>query len=945
MKVKQKSIEQLIEDLKEPNMLGQLLLDNVDEVLFFYSMEGKLIYVSNAFQKITGYSTQELYEKNFIPYAHPDDQEWIMKLWQGLFKGEIFDDVEYRIVKKDGEIRWNSSSWKIVFDNDGRQIGIQGKQQDITERKVIEQQLKESEQYNRMLFEESTIGLALCRMNGDLIDINPAFASILGRTIEETMKLSYWDITPEKYAREEQRQLELLEQTGRYGPYEKEYIHADGHLVPVRLSGQILEKDGENFIWSSTEDITERKQAEEAMQRSEVLVRLTSGAPLTEILTALVINAEKHNPEMLCSVLLLDPGGNRLRYGAAPSLTDFYSEAIVGEEIGPEVASCGAAAHSGKRVIVEDIMTHRNWESDRELAQNAGLGACWSEPVISSTGVILGTFAIYYREPRAPQQQDLDFIQDSARLAGIAIEQKQAEEALRKERDKAQRYLDTVEAMMVALDISGHITMINRKACALLGYKEQELIGKNWFTTCLPQSALEDGVFEVFEQVMVGDFGNTEYYENLILTRSGEERIIAWHNNILHDDDDNIIGTLSAGEDITERKRSENALRNIVEGTAPVIGQDFFRILVKHLASALDVRYAFVGELVGDKGDHIHTLAVWSGADYSENYEYSLSGTPCEKAVDQVLCCFPQNIQQLYPKDHTLAEMGAESYIGTPLFDCKGQTLGILAILHDESIEDTGLAESIVSIFAGRAAVELQRKQAEEKTLELLQQNRHLTQRLFQIQEQERQHLARELHDEFGQWITVITLHTQIMKGMCSHYEKDARDSIKIIEGVSRKMHQGLRQMIHQLRPVVLDELGLKDSLQELVDQWQAHYPQTDCVLGMEGSLNDFDEMVNVTVYRIVQESLTNVAKYAEADNVLIQLRRHTVQTEDIDGLILNIEDDGIGINLDKPEQGFGVAGMRERVLAVGGEFVLKSSPGAGVHIEVQLPISTLIKG
>ena len=136
------------------------------------------------------------------------------------------------------------------------------------QRSQTEQALRDSDQYNRMLFDETTIGLALCKMNGELVDINPAYASILGRTVDETKTLSYWDITPEKYAEDEQAQLENMEKTGRYGPYEKEYIHADGHLVPVRLSGQLLEKDGETFIWSSTEDITEYKQAEAALRRS-----------------------------------------------------------------------------------------------------------------------------------------------------------------------------------------------------------------------------------------------------------------------------------------------------------------------------------------------------------------------------------------------------------------------------------------------------------------------------------------------------------------------------------------------------------------------------------------------------------------------------------------------------------------------------------------------------
>lgn len=134
--------------------------------------------------------------------------------------------------------------------------------------------LQESEHYNRMLFEQSNIGLALCSMEGELVDINPAFARIIGRSVEETLQLSYWDITPEKYAEDEKFQLETLNSTGHYGPYEKEYIHKDGHLVPVRLQGSLLKKDGQVFIWSSIENITERKQTEEALRESQRMLQL-----------------------------------------------------------------------------------------------------------------------------------------------------------------------------------------------------------------------------------------------------------------------------------------------------------------------------------------------------------------------------------------------------------------------------------------------------------------------------------------------------------------------------------------------------------------------------------------------------------------------------------------------------------------------------------------------
>ncbi|HEY9619579.1 MAG TPA: PAS domain S-box protein [Crinalium sp.] len=129
------------------------------------------------------------------------------------------------------------------------------------------------DEFNRQLFEQSPIGLALCRMDGTLVNINAAFAAILGRTVPETLALSYWDITPPKYAVQEQAVLEELEQTGRYKSYEKEYLHKNGSLIPVRLSGLIIEKNGERLIWSSVEDISDLKQAQQERDRSEQVLK------------------------------------------------------------------------------------------------------------------------------------------------------------------------------------------------------------------------------------------------------------------------------------------------------------------------------------------------------------------------------------------------------------------------------------------------------------------------------------------------------------------------------------------------------------------------------------------------------------------------------------------------------------------------------------------------
>ncbi|MDH5360354.1 MAG: PAS domain S-box protein, partial [Gammaproteobacteria bacterium] len=135
------------------------------------------------------------------------------------------------------------------------------------------EKLYQSQEYNRTLFETATIGLAVAKHDGTLLDINKAYAEIIGYSISECKQLTYWQITPEEYAVQEQIQLESLERNKSYGPYEKEYFHKDGHRVPVRLSGRMIEQNDEQFIWSSVEDITLERASEQARNESEQHLR------------------------------------------------------------------------------------------------------------------------------------------------------------------------------------------------------------------------------------------------------------------------------------------------------------------------------------------------------------------------------------------------------------------------------------------------------------------------------------------------------------------------------------------------------------------------------------------------------------------------------------------------------------------------------------------------
>ena len=167
-------------------------------------------------------------------------------------------------------------------------------------------------------------------------------------------------------------------------------------------------------------------QRERAEAQSLVLERITMGASLREVLELLVNTIEARCDGMLGSILLLDDEGKRLTHGAAPSLPATYTDAIDGVEIGPSEGSCGTAAYEGKQVVVEDIATDPLWVNYRDLATAAGLAACWSTPIRSASGQVLGTFALYYHEPRGPAEHELSLIEEAVHLASISIERGRA---------------------------------------------------------------------------------------------------------------------------------------------------------------------------------------------------------------------------------------------------------------------------------------------------------------------------------------------------------------------------------------------------------------------------------------------------------------------------------------------------------------------------------------
>jgi PAS domain S-box-containing protein len=299
---------------------------------------------------------------------------------------------------------------------------------------------------NQMILNAAGEGIFGLDLEGRTAFINPAGARMIGWDPEELIGKRPHDLmhqakaTDTLYPFAECPTGLAIQQGLPHTVADEVYWRKDGTSFPVEYTSTPI-KNGDGAVTGAVvvfRDVTERKRAELAQRgRSKVLERLASGAALNEVFTILIRTVEEVQPGLCCSILLLDQETQRLYLGAAPSMPANYNDAIDGMAIGPDIGSCGTAAHTGQRVISHDVTTDPKWATVRDLAAQANFRACWSEP-IGSREHILGTFAIYHAEPHTPDETEIDLVSTAAHLAEIAITSKRDFDALQRAKEEAE---------------------------------------------------------------------------------------------------------------------------------------------------------------------------------------------------------------------------------------------------------------------------------------------------------------------------------------------------------------------------------------------------------------------------------------------------------------------------------------------------------------------------
>ena len=240
----------------------------------------------------------------------------------------------------------------------------------------------------------------------------------------------------------------------------------------------------------------------------------------------------------------------------------------------------------------------------------------------------------------------------------------------------------------------------------------------------------------------------------------------------------------------------------------------------------------------------------------------------------------------------------------------------------------------------GEAGRELRRRELAETRLEAaLTDNRRLAQQYVRLQEAERKSLARELHDELGQYLNVIKLDAVAVRDGRLTGATSLRERAEAIVANCNHIHSALTSLIRQLRPVGLDDLGLGAALEHCIDTWRPRLPDVQLSLELGGEFEDLTEAVTLTVYRVVQEALNNIAKHASAGKVTMRVECTPAGAASPDLVTVTVTDDGVGVDTTVPTQGLGLIGMRERVAALAGRLAVSSTPGRGFQLQAQIPV------
>ncbi|MDM7999566.1 MAG: PAS domain S-box protein [Dehalococcoidia bacterium] len=822
------------EALRETRDYLDNLLNYANAPIIVWDPGLRITKFNRAFQRLTGRRESEVLGQRLdMLFPEKSCKESLSQIHRAM-AGERWETVEIPILRVDGEVRtvlWNSAN--IHASDDMTIIATIAQGQDITERKMAERALKESEEAHRHVFEAAMDGFWVTDLSGNLLQVNEAYCQMSGYTRQELLGMHISDIEAVERPEETAEHIRRVLRQGQ-DRFETRHRTKDGKLIDIEVSVRYSDVRGGQLIVSAR-DITERKRAEEQLKFQ--------------------VNILSH---LFDAVVAVDSDG-RVTYwnSIAEDLYAIPASEAIGRKLCELYQQVWLGSHD-ERDYENDLATKGYWTGENIHIKKNGERAY----VRSSVSVI--------RDENGVQTGMATVVRDRTKLWQAEQEVKLLNERLRQQAEDRLRATDasfrtaiTSSADgMVVVRKDGVIRFANPAAARLLGREPGELVGT------LFRFPLNEGT------------------EIEMTNQNGEEAIAEMR--IVELDWEGAPAYLATLRDVTRRKKGLLALQESETRLRLLLDQ------IPCVSWTLDTRLRFTSFTGSAMEAYKVTPDQMLGLSLADYFK--------EEDVDFVPYVVHRQALQGTPATYELS-LGRRTFYGRvePLRDADDRIVGVVGVAFD--ITDRKLAE---------------------------EQLRNLSHRLVSAQENERRKIARELHDEVGQSLTALKLCLDKISlsgsGVDGSELGEARKAL-------RELMAQVRSMSLELRPTMLDDLGL---LPTLLWHFKRYTAQTKIHVNFKhrGLRRDLPQDTSTAAYRIVQEALTNVARYAKVEEVLVVIRAES------DALLVEVEDHGVGFDVEKVAfASTGLSGMRERALSLNGKLLVQSKPGEGTCVIAELPL------
>ena len=518
------------------------ILENVQDGIWVSNSKDVIFYVNDGMEKIAGIHKELIIGKNVLNDFPKETTEKFNNFY--IDAKTKLEPIWYETTVETpaGKNTWQNG-WLVPIIKDNKYDGIICTIRDVTDIKRSRLTIEENEEKYRSLFENIQEGVALHKLLFDekgeavdfiWLDVNPTYEKLTGLKKEQIIGKSGFEVIPNL----ERKWIETYEEVTKRGDPKIIIDHSD--YLDKYWEVKAFRTAPSHFAVAMT-DITEKIKSEIDLKISEEKFR----------------SIYHNSPDMYASV---SPNGAKILECNKTLLeqTGYSAEELIGAPI--------------YKIYHEDCLEDVN-NTFKEFVQK---GKIINKELTLKTKS--GDKIYVSLNVGSAKDQNGDILHSISSLRDIS-ERIRIRKQFIQEKEKTQKYLDIAGVMLLGLDTSGHVQLINRKGCEVLGYSENEVLSKNWFNNFIPKKQRNE-VREVAKKLFIGDIESVEFVEMEIVTKTGEKKLIAWHNSLLKDENDQIIGTLSSGEDITEKKKAELRL---------VENEERFRKLIEHLPIGIAV--------------------------------------------------------------------------------------------------------------------------------------------------------------------------------------------------------------------------------------------------------------------------------------------------------------------------------------------------------------------